>query len=324
MRIGARDADLAGFERLAQAVEDAALEFGQFVEEQHAKMREADLAWTDAQPAADERGHRRRMVRRAERARAHEPPALEAARHRRDHRHFERFGGGQLGQYARHARRHQRLARSGRAAEQKIMRARCRDLERALRRLLPLDLGKVRGAHRGLDLAGHRRRQDRLPLEMREQRQEVGRPEHLDASGPRCFGSLRRRADQSALDAARVNRGEQHAGRRRHPPVEPELADDDIARQRLGIDHPHRAQQCERDRQVVVRAFLRQVGGRQVHRDHLRRQRQADRGDRRAHALAALADRLVGQADDDEARHAGRDLALHLDPARIDAEIGDG
>jgi len=42
------------------------------------------------------------------------------------------------------------------------------------------------------------------------------------------------------------------------------------------------------------------------------------------HALAALADRLVGQADDDEARHAGRDLALHLDPARIDAQVGDG
>ena len=36
MRIGARYVDLAGLERLAQRIEHRALEFGQFVEEQHA------------------------------------------------------------------------------------------------------------------------------------------------------------------------------------------------------------------------------------------------------------------------------------------------
>ena len=55
-----------------------------------------------------------------------------------------------------------------------------------------------------------------------------------------------------------------------------------------------------------MRAFLGQVGGRQVDRDPLGRQRQADRGQRGADPLAAFGHRLVGQADDDEARAARR------------------
>jgi hypothetical protein len=43
----------------------AALEFGQFVEEQHAQMRQADLAGPHAQAPAGQRGHRGRMVRAA-------------------------------------------------------------------------------------------------------------------------------------------------------------------------------------------------------------------------------------------------------------------
>src|SRR3546814_2653967 len=75
MGIGPRDADLARLQRLAQAVEYAALELGQLVEEQHAEMREADLARPHPDAAADQRGHRRRMVRGAER-----PGANQASR----------------------------------------------------------------------------------------------------------------------------------------------------------------------------------------------------------------------------------------------------
>jgi hypothetical protein len=46
-----------------------------------------------------------------------------------------------------------------------------------------------------------------------------------------------------------------------------------------------------------VRAFLRQIGGRQVHGDPLRREDKADGRERRMDALAALGDCLVGQAD---------------------------
>ena len=91
MGVGAGDADAAGLERLAQRIEHRPLEFGQLVEEQHAQMREADLARAHPQPAADQRRHRRRVMRRAERAAAADLAAAQLARDRGDHRHFERF-----------------------------------------------------------------------------------------------------------------------------------------------------------------------------------------------------------------------------------------
>ena len=73
-----------------------------------------------------------------------------------------------------------------------------------------------------------------------------------------------------------------------------------------------------------MRAFLGQVGRRQVDGDPLGRQRQADRGERGVDPLAAFGDGLVGQADDEEFRQAGDDLHLHLDRARLEPEKGDG
>ena len=67
VRVGAGDADVPGLERLAERIEHRALELGKLVEEQHAEVREADLAGPDPEPAADQRRHRGAMVRRAER-----------------------------------------------------------------------------------------------------------------------------------------------------------------------------------------------------------------------------------------------------------------
>ena len=55
--IGARHGDLAGFQRLAQRIEHRALELWQFIEEQHAKMGEADLAGAHFHPAAGQCCH---------------------------------------------------------------------------------------------------------------------------------------------------------------------------------------------------------------------------------------------------------------------------
>ena len=52
-------------------------------------------------------------------------------------------------------------------------------------------------------------------------------------------------------------------------------------------------------------AFLQQVGGFEVDQDALERQRQAHGGECGADTLARLADRLVGQADQDEAGRPG-------------------
>ena len=62
-------------------------------------------------------------------------------------------------------------------------------------------------------------------------------------------------------------------------------------------------------------SLSRSAGARLIE-DALRRQRQAHRGQRRAHPLARFAHRLVGQADDQEGRQAGRRSAPAPRPAR--------
>ena len=62
-----RDSDRALLERLAQHFEHVPAELGHLVEEQHAVVREADLAGTRMLSAADERDVRDRVMRRAER-----------------------------------------------------------------------------------------------------------------------------------------------------------------------------------------------------------------------------------------------------------------
>ena len=69
-----------------------------------------------------------------------------------------------------------------------------------------------------------------------------------------------------------------------------------------------------------MRTFLGQVGGRQVHRDALEGQRQADGRKCGAHPLAAFRHRLVGQAHDIELAAAGiADMDLHVDFTGFDA-----
>ena len=71
-------------------------------------------------------------------------------------------------------------------------------------------------------------------------------------------------------------------------------------------------------------AFLGQIGGREIDRDPARRQRQPRGDQRRAHPLAGLRHRLVGQADNGEGRQTGGDLHLHVDAAGLDALKGYG
>ncbi len=320
MGVGPGDADRSGLERLAQRIEGGALEFGQLVEEQHSEMGEADLARPDLEPAADQRDHRGAVVRRPVGSGADQPAAGKGAGDAGDHRHLQRLGRSQLGQYARQAGGEQRLARAGRPDHQQIVAAGRRDLERALGRLLPFHLGEVGAEARRLRLARGRRREHRAAAEMVEQGDEVGRRDDLDVAGPGRLRPLGGGADEAEASRRGVHRRQQHSGRRRDPAVEPELADGDIAGQRLRIDRPERRQHPERDRQVVMRPLLGQIRRRQVDRDPLGRKRQPDRGEGGMDPLAALGHGLVRQADDEEFRQAGRDLHLHLDRPSLEPQ----
>ena len=96
-------------------------------------------------PAADDRGRRRRVVRRAER-RPYRPAAAprEQARDRVDPRHLERLVAVERRQDARQPAREHRLAGSGRPGEQQIVPAGRRDLQRAARSLLAADVARGR------------------------------------------------------------------------------------------------------------------------------------------------------------------------------------
>ena len=322
MRIGPRDADFTGLERLAQRIEHRPLEFGKLVEEQHTEMRHADFARTHLQPATDQRRHRGAVMRRAKWSLAGHLAAFQRPRDRSDHRYFQRFGGRQGRQDSRQAGREQGFPRSRRPVHQQIVPAGCGNFQRPLGGFLPLHVLEVRPIFGFRGSTGFRRRQDRLTLEMIEQRQQVTRRQHFHIPGPCRFRTLQGRADQAEIPSRGMKRRQQHARGGGESPVQRQLANHDIACQRLGIDNAHGAKQRQRDRQVIVGARLRQIGGRQIDRDPLGRQRKPHRRDRGAHPLAALRDRLVRQTDHVEGGQAGCNLTLHLDAARLQSEIG--
>ena len=71
-------------------------------------------------------------------------------------------------------------------------------------------------------------------------------------------------------------------------------------------------------------ALFRQIRGREIDDHAPGRQRQPGGDQRPAHPLPRFRHGLVGQADDDEGRQAGRDPDLDVDGARLDAFECDG
>ncbi len=69
---GAADRDHLVFQRLAQRLKVARTKLGQFVEEEHASMRQADLARLGPTPAAHQPSMADRVMRRTKGSRAHQ------------------------------------------------------------------------------------------------------------------------------------------------------------------------------------------------------------------------------------------------------------
>ena len=140
----ARDAYRPLLERLPQRVERAGRELPELVEEQHAPVRECDLARAGAAaPAADERGGRRGVVGGAERPAADEAAGDRFAGGGVDAGDLERLGGGQGREDGAQSPGEHRLAGAGRAAEQQVVAAGGRDLERLAGERQPPHVGEV-------------------------------------------------------------------------------------------------------------------------------------------------------------------------------------
>ena len=261
-------------------------------------------------------------MRRAERPAVGQRAVLDLAGDRGDHRDFEQLGRRQRRQDRRQPRRQHRLAGAGRADHQQIVAAGGGDLERALGALLALDVGEVErralAASRGCRASAAI--STCVPLKwLASWISDDGAMISISglaqaASGPQAAGQIR----PSPRALAPIAAGSTPATARDRA-VEAELAQHREARQRVVRHRADRRHQAERDRQVVMAAFLRQVGGREIDGDAARRQREPGGDQRGAHPLLGLGHRLVGQADDVEGRQAGRDLHLHVDRAGLDA-----
>ena len=165
-----------------------------------------------------------------------------------------------------------------------------------------------------------RPRQHLGALEMIGELNERGRRDDLDfGARPGRFRPARRRAHQTLAARIGADRGRQHAGHRRNRSVEAELAQNGESRQRIVRDGADRGHQPERDRQIVVAALLGQIGGREIDGDAARRQSQPGGDQGRAHPLACLRNRLIGQPDNGEGRQPRRDLHLNVDGPHLDA-----
>ena len=323
--VGARDRDLAVLERLPQRIEHARIELRQLVEKQHAVVGERNLAGPGADAAAGQRRHAGGVMRRAERPLIGQRAAVEFAGDGRDHRHFEQLGWRQRRQDRRQPCGEHRLAGARRADHQEMMSAGGGDFERALGAFLSLDIAQIEQRCAGLLHFRLRAAQHLRALEMIGELDQRTCRDDLEIGRCPCgFRSAGRRTDQAFLARVRGYSRRQHARHRRDRSVEPEFAEHGDIRERIGGNRPDRRHQSERDRQIVVAAFLRQIGGSEVDGDAPRRQRKPRGDQRRTHPLARFRDGLVRQADDGEGRQAGRDLHLHVDGPSLNSLECDG
>jgi len=138
-------------------------------------------------------------------------------------------------------------------------------------------------------------------------------------AGPGGFGAASGRADESFATGVRADRGRQDAGDSGDRAIEAELAQYGEAGNCVAGDGADRGHQAERNRQIVMAAFLGKIGRGEVDGDAPGRQRQAGGDQRRAHPFARLRDRLVRQTHDVEGGQSGRHLHLDIDGTRLDA-----
>ena len=172
-------------------------------------------------------------------------------------------------------------------------------------------------------LAGTARGSSSSPRSHATTSRQVTRAVHGHARDERRLGGARARTDERVeADAPRGLGRDQRTVHRAQPAVERQLSEHEDPACALARQLIAGGQDRHRHRQVVARPELRDVARREVEDDASLRPPELARDHARAHALARLADRAVGQADDDRravpaAAHARLDLhQLTLDPDR--------
>src|SRR3989344_3862538 len=135
--------DSARFERLTQGFENIFLEFGQFIKEKYAAMREAYLSRFRIRATAHNRYSGSSVVRRPEWTLAHQSAGAKSRR-AINFCHFNRFFERKLRQDSKHRLTQETFPHPARSRHQKIVSTAGRDCNGALCVLLIFNFRKIR------------------------------------------------------------------------------------------------------------------------------------------------------------------------------------
>ena len=265
-----------------------------------------------AEPPPTRRDGRGRVVRRAERRRGDQA----ARRHRQpggrvNHRGRQRLGPVERREQARQPLGEHRLARPGRADHQQVVAAGGGDLQRPAGHGLAADVGEVGQRRRfgrrrgGPGSSGHGASPVSASDDLGQRRGDA----HVALGGARAPRQLRRRGTTTSTSPSTATIGATPGTRRSVPsrPSSPRNASS--SDERLG----HLAgcdEDADGDRQVEAGTDLARARRRQVDRDALVRPLEAGAHHGGADAVARLAARTVGLADDAVAGQALADVDL--------------
>ena len=265
--------------------------------------------------AADQRRHRRRVVRRLERRTAYQRTrGRQRAGDGVHGRHFEGGVGGKRRQQGRQPLREHGLARPRRAEQRQVVPAGGGQLDGPPAALLPGDVGEV--GRRGLGGRRHHRSgQQRLgPAGVRhEPAQRVGRV-HRHVRYQARLGRVRQRYHHVAQSGpVRGEDGGQYPTDRPDRTVQSQLPEQDQAPQRIGRQLAGRAQQARRHREVEARPVLGQVRRQQVDGHPQAGPLLSGVDDRGPYPVARLDQRRVGQPGHHEPGQPAGQVGLHHD-----------
>ena len=174
-----------------------ARQFEQFVEKEHAAVRQAHFAWPRTRPTADQSRERDRVVRGAEwrRARGNRPWHDEPT-HRMNRDDFEEFIFRERRENSGKPTREHCLTSAWRAQHHHVVAAGRRDLERSLGGRLPRDIGEIEHISTRRVFTRAVRRSNTFQVrsntsELRDQRSQGGRRCDARRTRERRLGDIR-------------------------------------------------------------------------------------------------------------------------------------
>ena len=304
-RLRPDDREAPFFERLADRFERVAPKLRQLVEKEDPAVGQRSLAGRRPGASSHEARARDPVVGRAEGRRREEAGSRgQRSGDRVDPRDLEGFGRSERRENSGKPAGQHRLSRAGRPGQKEVVPAGSGDLGRAARDRLAPDFGEIRPGLAGRRGRGRRGGNGLRAGDVRDGGREVRDGNDADPLHRGGLRSVLRREDDLVEPGVAGRQGQaERAPNGPHLAAEPELADEDAPRAGFG---PEALQAGEADGNGKIEggARLTEVGRGEIDRDRAVRQREAAVLERRAHALAGLANARVGQTHDGEAGNA--------------------